>query len=126
MFVRFGNIVLIIALLTATGMQWAALQTVAWTSMLANNLRTSSLAEAMARTFDGRHPCALCRAIAAGKKSERKSEFTLQLKRLEFPPAAETIVLMAPSRFVLLPLANAFAESLAFQPPTPPPRVIFA
>ena len=125
MFARFGKSCVIVALVATTGAHWAVLQSVAWATMLAENLRTSSLTEAVAHTFDGQHPCALCKAVAAGKKSEKKSEFTPQLKKLEFPPAAETIVLVAPSRFELLPLANAFAEALAFQPPSPPPRGIF-
>jgi len=61
------------ALVLITGAHWAALQTVAWTTMLANNLRTQSVSEAVSHTFDGEHPCPLCRAIAAAKKSEKKS-----------------------------------------------------
>ncbi len=109
MFARFGKSCVLVALVISTGAHWAALQTVAWTTMLADNLRTHSVVEAVTRTFDGRHPCCLCQAIAAGKKSEKKNEFTLQLKKLEFPPAAVRFVLVAPSRFELLPLADAFA-----------------
>ena len=69
------------------GAHWALLQTVAWTTMLADNLRTHSLSESVARTFDGKYPCPICKAIAAGKKSEKKNEFTLQTQKLEFPPA---------------------------------------
>lgn len=122
MFVRLGNIFLIGALLAATGAHWAVLQSVAWTAMIADNLRTHSMGEAVTCTFDGKHPCCLCKAIAAGKKSEKKNEFTLQLKKLEFPPSPASLVLVAPSQFRFLPAANTFAESLAFQPPTPPPR----
>lgn len=114
------------ALVATTGAHWAVLQSVAWTTMLADNLRTRSVVEAVTCTFDGRHPCCLCKAICAGKKSEKKSNFTLQLKKLEFPPAAEKIVLVAPSRFELLSLAaDSFAASLADQPPYPPPRNLF-
>ena len=104
------------------GAHWALLQTVAWTTMLADNLRTHSLSESVARTFDGKYPCPLCKAIAAGKKSEKKSEFTLQTQKLEFPPAKQNPVLFAPSQFELLPLVNSFADSFAAKPPTPPPR----
>jgi hypothetical protein len=125
-FARFGKGCVIAALVVTTGAHWAALQTVAWTTMLADNLRTHSLTEAVTCTFDGRHPCCLCKAIAAGKKSEKKNEFTLQTQKLEFPPSPENFVFVAPSQFELLPLANAFAEGLTFQPPTPPPRNLFA
>jgi hypothetical protein len=124
-FARFGKWCVLVALVVTTGAHWAVLQTVAWTTMLTANLRTHSVTEAVARTFDGEHPCALCKAVAAGKKSEKKSEFTLQLNKFEFPPAAKHFVLVAPGRFELLPLANAFAESLTQKPLTPPPRGFF-
>jgi hypothetical protein len=79
----------------------------------------------MARTFDGQYPCPICRAIAAARQSEKKSEFTAQVQKLEFPPVRENFVLIAPSQFQLLPVANAFAESFNRQPLTPPPRGFF-
>lgn len=126
MFVRFGKIFVIVALIAATGAHWALLQSVAWTTMLADNLRTHSLSESVARTFDGKYPCPICKAIAAAKKSGQSREFTLQVTKLEFPPAPENFILVAPSQFQLLPQLNFFAESLNQKPPTPPPRRLFA
>jgi hypothetical protein len=125
-FARFGKGCVMVALVLTTGAHWAALQTVAWTAMLADNLRTHSIAQAVCCTFDGRHPCCLCKVVAAGKKSEKKNEFTLQTLKLEFPPSPENFILVAPSDFRLLPVTNSFAESLTFRPPTPPPRSLFA
>ena len=71
---RIGKLVVIAALVATTGAHWTVLQTVAWTTMLADNLHSSSLPEALVKTFDGKHPCRLCKTIAAGKKSEKKSE----------------------------------------------------
>ena len=81
-FVRFGKVCVIMALIATTGAHWAALQSVAWTTMLADNLRTHSLSESVSRTFDGNYPCPICRAIAAAKQSEKKSEFTAQTQKL--------------------------------------------
>ena len=103
---------MVVSLVATLGAHWALLQTVAWTTMLADNLRTHSLSESVARTFDGKYPCPICKAIAAGKKSEKKNEFTLQTQKLEFPPVKENPVLFAPSRFQLLPLADLLTESL--------------
>jgi hypothetical protein len=125
-FVRFGKLFVIMALIATTGAHWAALQSVAWTTMLADNLRTRSLSESVARTFDGKYPCPICKAIAAARQSEKKSEFTAQTQKLEFPPAKENFVLIAPSRFQLLPVADTSAESLPRQPLTPPPRSLSA
>jgi hypothetical protein len=123
--IRTGKLLLVAALATMLGLHWALLQTVAWTTMLADNLRTHSLSESVSRTFDGKYPCPICKAIVAAKKSQQKSEFTLQLLKLEFPPTKENIVLIAPSHFELLPQAESSAKSLFQEPPTPPPRCFF-
>ena len=63
-------------LVISTGIHWVALQTVAWAGMIVSYSEKAPLKTALAETFDGKHPCPLCKAIAAGKKSEKKSEFT--------------------------------------------------
>ena len=117
---------MIVALLAASGAHWAALQSVAWTTMLAANLQSSSMSQALEQTFDGKHPCPLCKAVSAGKAAEQKFDFTLELKKLEYPPAPQRFALIAPTTFELLSPANFFAETLPQQPPTPPPRNLFA
>jgi hypothetical protein len=125
MFVRIGKCLVIAALVATTGAHWALLQSVAWTTMLADNLHSASLPEAFVKTFDGKHPCCLCKAIAAGKKSEQKKEFTSPIQKPEFPPVMENFVLFAPSHFQLLPQVSFFSESLTQKPLTPPPRESF-
>jgi len=124
--VRCGRFFLVVILAATLGLHWTLLQTIAWTTMLADNLQSCSLHDAVVKTFDGKHPCCLCKAIAAGKKSEKKNEFTTQIQKLEFPPAGKNSVLIAPSSFELLPQGNFFAKSLPQKPPTPPPRGLFA
>jgi hypothetical protein len=123
--VRIGKIFLVLALVAMLGAHWSLLQTVAWTTMLADNLCTHSVKEAVVETFDGKHPCCLCKAIAAGEKSEKKTEFSFQSQKLEFPPLAEKIILISPSQFQLLPLENSSAKSLAQKPLLQPPRGFF-
>ena len=121
-FARCGKILVIVALVFATGLHWAALQTVAWTTMLAANLNTASLAEAVSKTFDGEHPCPLCKAIKAGKKTEQKSESTTPNLKMEFPLMIENSMVIVPSAFEFYSAVNFFAESTSPKPPLPPPR----
>ena len=115
----------ILALVVSTGTHWGVLQTVAWTAMLVDNLRTYSIAEAATRTFDGQHPCCLCKAIAAGKRTEQKAQYPLPVSKFEFPPMPDQLVLMAPAQFAWLPGAgDSFAETVSFPPPMPPPRSV--
>lgn len=125
MFVRIGKICLVLSLVAMLGAHWALLQTVAWTTMLADNLHDHSLSESMIRTFDGKHPCPICIAIAAGKKSENKADLSFQSQKLEFPPMKESFVVIAPSQFQLLPLENFSAKSLFQKPLLEPPRGFF-
>lgn len=122
MLVRLGHALLIAALLVATGGHWAVLQTVAWTNMLASNLRTESFDAAVAKTFDGQHPCKLCKVISAGKKSERKSEFPTLAKKLEFVSDRLVFIFSPPQDFRLAPDFAAFMSSACNRPLVPPPR----
>jgi hypothetical protein len=121
MFVRLGHVLLIVALLAATGGHWALLQTVAWTNMLADNLRTGSLELALTKTFDGKHPCTLCKKISAGKRSEQKPELPRSGTKLEFVSERPAFVFSAPTDFQLLSGQAELLASRSEAPPTPPP-----
>jgi hypothetical protein len=125
MFKRLTLAFLLFALLFAMGGQWAVLQSIAWTTMLADNIRTASLPEAVAKTFDGKHACRLCKAVAAGKNSEQKKEFISVTLKLEFPPVGETVFLITPMPSHPFPQQNSFSEPLAQKPALPPPRSFF-
>lgn len=124
-FVRLGKCLVIAALVLATGAHWAALQTVAWTTMLASNLHGESFSEAVTKTFDGRHPCCLCKAIAAAKKSEKKSAANAPASKMEFPLLKQDLVCFARPAFETAAPADTFAAGLVQKPPTPPPRSCF-
>lgn len=125
MFVRLGKVFVVFALVVTLGAHWALLQTVAWTTMLANNLQSNSFHAAMTMTFDGNHPCPLCKAIAAAKKSEQKSQVTFEKQKLDFPPVQGSLILIAPSRIEIVS-QDSFAESFLPKPLVPPPREFFA
>ncbi len=119
---KFGHCLLIIALLGATGGHWAVLQTVAWTDMLAQNLQTSTVAEAVSKTFDGSNPCKLCKHISSGRQAEKKSEFQFQIKKLEFVSERPVFVFVAPQEFQLVAGLISPLDGLTHLPSVPPPR----
>ncbi len=116
------RIATVLLLVLTLGWHWGVLQTVAWTGMVAAYSRDASLSEAISKTLDGKHPCPLCTAIAQGKKSEKKAEFTTLIKKLDFSYSQTVFVFSAPTAFWLLPTPNAASRSTDFSPPTPPPR----
>jgi len=118
----FKKFLIVVTLVATTGFHWMTLQTIAWTTMFAANMTCENFSTAVSETFDDRHLCPLCKAIRAGKKSENKSDaFALKLK-LEYPPLKGNFVLIAPSRFQVLPQKDSFAKPLSRKPPLPPPR----
>ena len=90
--------------------------------MLLSNACHASLSEAVAKTFDGAHPCDLCHAVAEGKKSEKKSEAVPTIAKMDLICVTRTLTWLPPwvqSEFA--PLRFSIPEySLA--PPSPPPR----
>lgn len=119
---RIGKTLVIAALIATVGAHWVLLQSVAWTTMLASNLRSDDLASAIGKTFDGQHPCRLCKQIAEGKKAERKSASAPVPSKFECVSGLERIVIRPPRVFSLAALLSFNSGRLAHQPPVPPPR----
>ena len=121
-FKRIGHILVLFAFLSAIGAHWFVLQSVAWTTMLAENLRTSSLPQAVERTFDGKHPCALCKKISNSKQHEKKTEFRVEPNKFEFSYAPVTFLFLAPQDFREIRAPDTSAQLRSQTPLLPPPR----
>jgi hypothetical protein len=67
--------VVALMLCVSIGLHWMVLQSVAWVGMMVSYTQsTGSLATAAEMTFDGEHPCSLCRVIEKGKQSEQPAD----------------------------------------------------
>lgn len=122
MLARFSKGLLILALVCTIGLHWAFLQSVAWVGMVMTYSRSLPLAAAIDRTFDGKHPCCLCMQVQEGKRSEKKSERRLELKKLEFRFSMDFSIPAAPSAFFTLRYSDPLADSANDEPPFRPPR----
>ena len=106
---------------------WVALQTFAWARMAVDyTVKTGSVRDGLAQTFDGEHPCELCRQIKAGAEDERqrpvKEEGIGKIKLTAVLPVAVLRVRVS-SGIVAAGVPAAFSEGrLLDAPPTPPPR----
>jgi len=117
-------VLVLVAFLTAMGAHWFLLQSVAWTTMLAVNLRSTSLPAAVERTFDGKHPCALCKQICKGKQTEKKSEFRVEPTKFEFSYSAGAFVFIPPAQFWVITSPDLSATFSSDPPLLPPPRAL--
>ena len=116
---------LVLLLCLTLGFQWALLQGIAWTGMFIDFASEGSVIEAVEKTFDGQHACALCKKVKEGSRdsSQKKtSQNDLTGKSLNavlvghlvlIPPAAETMF------FAALDVALVHRNGT---PEPPPPR----
>ncbi len=93
---------------------------------VANAKQTPSLAEAVAKTFDGNHPCDLCKGINAAQHSQKKQEAQ------PAPSKPDLICTARPIRIISSFQDFHYAESAVpvsergQSPPVPPPRTVLA
>ena len=111
-----------VALACSVGLHWAVLQSFAWSTMLASNLTRASLSVALQRTFDGKHPCALCKVVAEGRKSEKKSNPEFSLKKIDGIAHSAAVTVPQPASFPLAIGPATHLTSVLYRPPVPPPR----
>ena len=129
MFRQIGLLGAALALFSMAGGHWAVVQTVAWAEMLrAYGQRSGSLTVAVEQTFDGQHPCELCRAIATAKSKEHRE--TPATPGASKDLSAKAVLASAdPLPAFRTPVGPARRAAGAFSgpsrtdaPPTPPPR----
>jgi hypothetical protein len=103
------------------GVHWALLQSLAWTGMLLSWSQEVSLVEAVKNTFDGEHPCPLCKAVESGQKQTPKS---VPLQRIKFDAVLAAAIRLVPPPAV--PLIHAEWRAMSaeghFETRLRPPR----
>ncbi len=121
---KAGRLLAIAAVCCAIGLHWVALQSVAWTNMLIAYSKRAPLCQAITQTFDGAHPCSICRLVNVGKSTEKKSDLQTPTQKLDMICVRRAVCLWRP--FVLfdyLPRDFSFGQ-LVQSPPVPPPRLL--
>lgn len=122
---RLTKILTVLLLVLTLGLHWALLQTVAWTGMIVSYSRDGSFTEAVTKTFDGKHPCCMCKAIESGRKDEQKQsqdKFTPDAKIKCVLPLELALFYAPVCRELPAPVPAVF-HSFQTEPQTPPPRV---
>ncbi len=121
---RLARALVIVALTISLGAHWAFLQSVAWVGMVYTYAKQAGLSEGISMTFDGDHPCCLCKAIQKGKADERKQQ------QKAAAPSNDLKLGLPPVKFVFdhppRPPLSLFVPSLLSEwissPELPPPR----
>jgi hypothetical protein len=112
-------------LVLSLGLHWTFLQTIAWSGMLFNYSQDVGFSRAVSMTFDGDHPCSLCKVVEAGKAQEQQQQeegvTPLPDLKLGLPPAGFVLShpLRPPPSFLTRQLTTLWDS----QPQPPPPRL---
>ena len=122
---RGAKIATSLMLALVLGLHWSLLQTVAWVGMAVQFSKSDTLANAISKTFDGQHPCSLCKVVKHGRqKSDSPKQAAtgkVEIKNLSLwqhdlsPAQSNTLVTMS------YPETEVLAAPRADAPPTPPP-----
>ena len=74
MLLRLSRSLVALAICCSIGGHWIGLQSIAWASMIVNYSQQCSIAKAVEHTFDGEHPCNLCKNISKARNEEKKPD----------------------------------------------------
>lgn len=113
---------MVFALVIVIGGHWALLQSAAWVGMAVSFSRTDSMSVALQKTFDGKHPCPVCKIVKVGKTSEKKQAMQKIEAKLDFLTEAGSCGLFPPRPMRHLTPASKHADASRAAPLLPPPR----
>ena len=115
-----------LGLVLTLGLHWTVLQSAAWVGMVVAYSKNASLGEALEKTFDGAHPCPLCKIVESGSKTDDENEkqaASTKIKKIDLMLAiVEALVVPAPEAPDYLTHTQQ-PVSREYTPPVPPPRV---
>lgn len=100
------------------------MQGVAWATMIRDYSRTGSVTAAVEKTFDGKHPCAMCKRLAAQRSHEQKAPATVkgEKKAAVFVASSSGVVpLPSVSSFAYPPIPFVNVPEHSSAPPVPVP-----
>lgn len=120
------RVLLIASLMVSIGAQWVVLQSAAWVGMVVTySVNAGSVKQGLSDTFDGQHPCALCKVVEKGQQSEKKGPLAptakLKLQLLLFCEPA-VVFFSPPTEYQFSVSDNETGARLSSTPPVPPPR----
>ena len=122
MLAKLTRLAVVVTLLCTVGAHWTILQSVAWMRMAVAFSQDASLGEALVKTFDGKHPCDLCKLVQQGKRSEQRQDSQKSQSKIDVFLVSGQESTAAPVVEPLPRLSDRLPDLSSQPPPSPPPR----
>jgi hypothetical protein len=112
------------------GLHYALVQMVGWVNMTVEYSQTAPLSEALAMTFDGKHPCELCKLVEKELGNSEQDDKRAPDKKVELklPPVICWVdgirLLRRTYQSLSLVKLDDRARFRRERPPLPPPRAV--
>ncbi len=120
---RLAHWLLVLALSFSIGLHWAVMQSTAWVGMVISYSQEGTLAEAITKTFDGKHPCARCNQVQKGQETGKKSEVSTLDMKVEMIHEPVVTFVSPPRDFWKLDIPEQEATTRPERPSLLPPRL---
>ena len=128
---RFCHVIrllLILVTVFSIGLHCAVVQMVGWVSMTVKYSKSTSLTDALVMTFDGNHPCELCKFVEKELGSSQDDDPRVQGKKsdVKLPPftwqANRVRCISKSCPWIAIVTPDAHIRTMRARPPLPPPR----
>lgn len=118
---------MVLGLMVSIGLHTVVIQSAAWAGMLVSySMEKGSVAQAVSDTFDGEHPCELCKlahqAETAAADDKQTPKVDGKVKVHLIADVAAAIIISGPPPPVFATAADVRLCVLNHTPDTPPPR----
>ncbi len=121
---RLARLLVVGIICLSLGFHWALLQGIAWTGMLISFAGEGTVIEAVQKTFDGQHGCALCHKVKEGRDASPNlpQQAGETLKKLDAVLVSFTKLIMPAGETISFALVREVMMQRNELPETPPPR----
>jgi len=121
---RFAQRGIVLLVCLSLGFHWALLQGIAWTGMLVAYASEGSVVEAVEKTFDGLHPCALCAKVKEGRDSDQQQPLPVEqsMKKMSAVLASGIRLIAPPAESWFFAVLRERRVKWTEAPEPPPPR----
>lgn len=76
----------------------------------------------MVKTFDGEHPCSLCKSIAKSQQHEKQQQIRVRVLKVDMLHEITALAMIPPTGEVMKEIASVSYSERAVEPAVPPPR----